>query len=193
MSSTYAREDGRKVSVQGSKLKKAVLSGGCKMTSKKSLRIEYLYLDLATCDRCIGTDEVLEEVLKVLQPTLELAGYEVGYQKIEIDSAQQAEAYQFLSSPTIRINGLDIMGEILETSCGCCSEISGTDVDCRSYAYKGRIYHIPPKEMLAKAILSAVFGTRQQCVCETYSLPENLRRFFEGKALKEVRENRMIY
>ena len=40
----------------------------------KEVTIEYLYLDLKTCDRCVGTDEVLDEVLDVLEPTLKLAG-----------------------------------------------------------------------------------------------------------------------
>lgn len=31
---------------------------------KKVIRIDYLYLDLKTCDRCVGTDEVLEAVIK---------------------------------------------------------------------------------------------------------------------------------
>lgn len=34
----------------------------------RQLRIEYLYLDLNTCDRCIGTDAVLDEVVAVLRP-----------------------------------------------------------------------------------------------------------------------------
>lgn len=32
----------------------------------KEITIDYLYLDLNTCARCVGTDEVLEGVLDVL-------------------------------------------------------------------------------------------------------------------------------
>lgn len=59
--------------------------------SCKKLSIEYLYLDLNICERCIGTDTVLDEVVEVLRPALELAGYTVDYQKHEMTTAQIAE------------------------------------------------------------------------------------------------------
>ena len=42
--------------------------------NEKTVTIEYLYLDLQSCDRCIGTDAVLEEAIAELTPTLERAG-----------------------------------------------------------------------------------------------------------------------
>ena len=41
----------------------------CGSTSKgkKEIKIEYLYLDLKTCDRCVGTDAVLDEVVEALR------------------------------------------------------------------------------------------------------------------------------
>lgn len=78
----------------------------------KLVEIEYLYLDLQTCDRCIGTDQVLEEVIAEITPALELAGYSIVYRKTLIATAQLAEQYRFLSSPTIRINGHDICGTV---------------------------------------------------------------------------------
>lgn len=42
--------------------------------NEKSVIIEYLYLDLQTCDRCISTDVVLEEVISELAPVLERSG-----------------------------------------------------------------------------------------------------------------------
>ncbi len=47
----------------------------------KPVLVEYLYLDLQVCDRCIGTEHVLEEVLTKLSPVLQLAGYELEYRK----------------------------------------------------------------------------------------------------------------
>ena len=102
--------------------------------------------------------------------------------KIEIESVELAKQYRFLSSPTIRVNGQDICGSVKENSCGCCSEISGSDVDCRVFEYNGESYEVPPKEMLAEAILKTVFGQEESgCSCGGYELPENLRAFFEGK------------
>ena len=83
-----------------------------KTVEGRPLIIEYLYLDLNTCDRCIGTDAVLDEVVAVLRPALELAGYAVDYQKREMATPQLAEQYHFLSSPTILVNGRDIFGAV---------------------------------------------------------------------------------
>lgn len=156
---------------------------GAKTESGKKLSIEYLYLDLNTCERCVGTDAVLDEVVEVLRPALELAGYEVDYQKHEMETAQMAEQYHFISSPTIRVNGRDIFGEVYESECDCCSDIAGTDVDCRVFQYQGETYTVPTKEMLASAILSHL-DSQPACSCETYVLPENLKRFYDGKAKK---------
>lgn len=163
----------------------ACCSCGCEATSEKKIVVEYLYLDLQTCDRCIGTDNVLDEVMLTLTPALKLAGFEVVYNKVEMKTAEIAGKYQFLSSPTIRVNGQDICQSVAENSCGCCSEISGTDVDCRVFEYNGEAYEVAPKEMLAEAILQAVFGQSETgCSCSSYELPENLKTFFEGKTKK---------
>lgn len=147
--------------------------------------IEYLYLDLKTCDRCVGADKVLDEVLTVITPAFQMAGYYIELKKVEITTTQMAQEHRFLSSPTIRINGQDICGNVTENACGCCSDISGTDTNCRVFEYKGKTYEVPPHEMLARAVLSAVFGIpSEHSVCKEYTLPENLKAFFEGKANK---------
>ena len=169
--------------VKGQTKGKSCCSGRVNTFPPKSIMIEYLYLDLNTCDRCIGTDNVLDDVIMSLTPALELAGYEVEYKKIEMETAAIAEQYQFLSSPTIRVNGRDICQSVVENSCGCCSEISGAKVDCRVFEFNGENYEVPPKEMLADAILYSVFGMSDGgCSCDTaYELPENLKEFFNGK------------
>ena len=131
---------------------------GCEAASEKKIVVEYLYLDLETCDRCIGTEKVLDEVMMALTPALNIAGFKVEYNKIEMKTAEIAEQYRFLSSPTIRVNGYDICQSVAENSCGCCSDISGADVDCRVFEYNGEIYEVPPKEMLAEAILNQYLG-----------------------------------
>lgn len=160
-------------------------SCGCGTTSKKKVVVEYLYLDIETCGRCIGTDNILDEVMITLTPTLNIAGFEVEYNKIEMNTAEVAKQYKFLSSPTIRVNSQDICQSVEENSCGCCSDISGTDVNCRVFEYNGKTYEVPPKEMIAKAILNEVLGyTEAGYSCEKYELPGKLREFFEGKKNK---------
>lgn len=165
--------------------KEACCSCGCESASEKMIVVEYLYLDLQSCDRCIGTDNVLDEVMMTLTPALQMAGYEVEYKKIKMETSDLAKQYRFLSSPTIRVNGQDICQSVAENSCGCCSDISGTNVSCRVFEYNGATFEVPPKEMIAEAILNAVFGQLETgCSCGEYELPENLREFFDGKKNK---------
>ncbi len=157
----------------------------CGTAAQKQAVIEYLYLDLHTCERCMGTEQVLDSVMQVIAPALELAGFAVTYRKIEVANEQTAAQYRFLASPTIRVNGADIGGALQENDCGCCSDISGTDVTCRTFAYDGQTYDVPPKEMLAGAILTAIFApASDSCTGGAYTLPENLAAFYRGKQQK---------
>ena len=151
---------------------------------EKQVVIEYLYLDLHVCDRCVGTDKVLDEVVEQLKPVLELADYSVEYKKKEMTTEKDAIQYQFLSSPTIRVNGKDICDRVIENDCQCCGDISGTSVDCRVFEYEGKQYEVPPKAMLAEAILKAVFSPKADCDCKEYELPDNLKQFYKGKMQK---------
>ena len=152
--------------------------------TKKLFRIEYLYLDLKTCDRCMDTDKLLDEVVEVIKPALQLAGYEVRYRKHEMSTEQIAQRFEFVSSPTIRVNGVDIFGDVIENDCGCCGDIAGVAVDCRAYEIDGQIYDVPTKQMLAKALLKSI-DKRPPCNKPEYMMPDNLKRFFEGKANKQ--------
>lgn len=183
---TYVGEDTGRITPKRRRKAGRKVGNSCRGAAasvRKKLRIEYLYLDLSCCDRCIGTDAVLEKVLRVLRPALELAGYAVEYRKIEMATARLAEKYGFLSSPTILVNGVDIFGTIRESDCGCCGDIAGTEVDCRVFEYEGRLYEVPTEEMMARAILKNLDARPARCR-GAYKLPENLRRFYEGKAKK---------
>jgi len=158
---------------------------GCGSNFEKTVLTEYLYLDLQSCDRCIGTDKVLDEVMATVTPALECAGYTVRYNKIEIETEELAREFELLSSPTIRVNGRDVCLSVKENDCGCCSDISATAVACRVFEYNGETYEVPPKEMLADAILKAMFGQNERgCSCGGYELPDNLKQFFDGKESK---------
>lgn len=160
-------------------------SCGCDAVEKTVL-IEYLYLDLQTCERCVGTDHELDEVIMALTPALALAGYTVEYRKIEITTREIAIQHRFLSSPTIRVNGRDICAFVAENDCGCCGEISGTQVDCRVFEYGSKTFEVPPKALLAEGILSIVFGNTNEIQPKNdYTLPDNLRSFYDGKQNKK--------
>jgi hypothetical protein len=147
----------------------------------RKIRIEYLYLDLNTCDRCVGTEHLLSEVISKLTPALELAGYQVAYGKKEMIDADTAIRYRFLSSPTIRVNGRDVNTEVKENNCGCCGDISGCDVDCRVFELDGKTYEIPPESVLADALLRTIFAPPKRATKKTYQFPQNLVDFYAGK------------
>jgi len=184
---TYVGEDTDWVPPNGKQTaEESGCSCGCEAPSARKVVVDYLYIDLEACDRCVGTEHVLNEVMVTLSPALSLAGLEVRCNKIEMKTAETAQRHRFLSSPTIRVNGADICQSVVENSCGCCSDISGTDVSCRVFEYGGEVYEVPPKEMLAEAILDAVFGQSQEDgSCKEYALPQNLRDFYEGKKSKQ--------
>ena len=64
----------------------------CCGTNKKGnvVDIEYLYLDLDTCERCVGTDKVLEGVLDELRNAFKIAGYSLEYRKVKIETLKTA-------------------------------------------------------------------------------------------------------
>ena len=164
---------------------KAACTCGGDCSASKTVLVEYLYLDLNTCERCVGTEQELDAVMIALTPALALAGYTLEYRKIEMTTREIAQQHHFLSSPTIRVNGRDICTKVAENDCGCCGEISGTQVDCRVFEYGGKIFEVPPKEMLANAVLSAIFRSDIDVEQDqSFTMPENLTRFYHGKQSK---------
>lgn len=148
----------------------------------KQVQIEFLYLDLTVCERCIATKQALARVMEGLTPALRLAGYTLAYREVEVSTEEIAIQNRLLTSPTIRVNGRDLFPFIKENGCDCCGEISGTKVDCRAYESNGTILEVPTDEMLAEGILSVVFGGKVDVQPDNDGkLPENLRRFYDGK------------
>ena len=69
---------------------------------KRTIDLEFLYLDLNTCTRCVGTNENLETALQSVADVLALTNTAVTVRKILIENEEQALAHQFVTSPTIR-------------------------------------------------------------------------------------------
>lgn len=149
---------------------------------EKKLVIDFLYLDLSVCQRCQGTESNLEQAIGEVQAVLKAAGFEIIVNKININTMELAQKYQFLSSPTIRINGIDIDMEVKETPCGDCGDLCGDSVDCRVWVYEGSEYNEPPKALIINAILQFIYNDNKPNHTEKkeYKLPNNLKLFFEG-------------
>lgn len=154
--------------------------------AKKMVNIEFLYLDLSVCERCQGTESNLDSAIKDLSAVLQAAGYEVALSKINITSPELAIEHEFLSSPTIRVNGKDIAMEVRETLCEECGDLCGSDTECRSWVYEGVEYSEPPKAMIIEAVLKEVFGGGEKSEqVKPYVLPKNLETFFAGLENKQ--------
>ncbi len=156
---------------------------------KKSIAIDFLYLDTTVCGRCQDTEKALDEAVSSVAVVLNAAGYEVKVNKVNITTRELAIQYRFKSSPTIRINGNDIAVELKESVCEDCGTLCGDTVDCRVWVYNGTEYTAPPKELIVDAILREVYSTKQgNLESEAYQLPVNLETYFSAKASKDEAE-----
>lgn len=150
---------------------------------KKVINIDFLYLDTTVCRRCQDTEKALDEAVSTVATVLGAAGYEVNVNKVNITTKELAIQYQFVSSPTIRVNGKDIAVELREANCEDCGELCGDSVDCRIWVYNGVEYTAPPKELIIDSILREVYGTQhEEPERKPYQLPKNLETFFLAKA-----------
>jgi len=150
---------------------------------KKALNIDFLYLDLSVCERCQGTESSLDEAINDVSKVLNAAGFEIKINKINVNSKELAIKYEFVSSPTIRINEKDIAMDVKESTCKECGDLCGDSVDCRVWNYEGVDYTKPPKELIINAILKEIYSVNlpKSGKKDPYVLPHNLEVFFAGK------------
>mgnify|MGYP003548533795 FL=1 len=155
----------------------------CSQETNKEVKIDFLYLDLTVCERCQGTESNLDQAIQDVSQVLKAAGYQILVNKVNVNTRELAYQYKFVSSPTIRINGMDISMEVKESSCKECGDLCGDEVDCRVWTYEGTDYTEPPKEMIINAILKYIYSEQDSIKKEVpqtdvYEIPANLERFF---------------
>ena len=107
--------------------------------------------------------------------------------KLVIETVEQAHQHKFASSPTIRINGRDVVFDTAENHCESCTDLSGCDegVDCRIWSYQGEEYTEAPVGFVVEVILRKVFGGPSDSEDDAIAfvgVPENLQRFFKSKS-----------
>ena len=149
-------------------------------SSINHLNIDFLYLDLSGCKRCQHTESTLEKSIVSVSKMLESAQYEVKLNKIHIDSIDKAIEYKFLSSPTIRLNGKDIISNVIESNCQDCGDLCGEEIDCRDWIFEGVRYSEPPETMIMRAILREIYLPSDSRQDEPYVLPLNISNFFKN-------------
>ncbi len=85
-----------------------------------------------------------EAALERLRSILTEAGVEADVTIIKVETEEQARRYQFIGSPTIRINGQDIDPPAPDSYYG---------LTCRAYQLEdGRISPLPSPEMIRRAL-----------------------------------------
>lgn len=153
------------------------------------IEVDFSYLDLTTCSRCRESDASLDGAVEAIRPVLDSIGVSIEVHKTLVETEEQARALGFVSSPTIRVNGRDIAGKLLESSCSECGELCGCEgeVDCRVWDYRGEQHTQAPTGLIVEAILAEIGPTGAVRSEETRSgqmpftgVPENLGRFFAG-------------
>jgi hypothetical protein len=154
----------------------------------RTLNIQLLAIDLSTCSRCTGSLSNIEQAIATLQPVLASTGTVIQFQKILVESEAQAAQLRFVSSPTIRVNGHDIILETTESRCGDCSDLSGSaqGTACRTWSYQGGSYTEAPVGMIVDAILREIYqgDGSVPVISHPIEVPQNLQQFFQDKAKK---------
>ncbi len=121
-------------------------------------KIEFLYLELECCERCLGTSKELKKAVNRLGNILD--DHDLDLRMIRINSQEKAERYNFKLSPTIRINKRDIHPFASSNDCVDCCELGEwqQEIPCRTWIYQGVEYEIPPVSLLTDLILKQVYG-----------------------------------
>jgi bacterioferritin-associated ferredoxin len=145
--------------------------------ANKEIKVDFLYLDLNTCERCVSTDSALNEALDILSRIFITLNYSVTVNKVNITSEELAMENRFVSSPTIRVNGIDICDEVKESDCTDCGDLCGDSVDCRVFSYEGKDYEQPPVAMIVDGILRVIYK-KQVMEENSYIMPDNLKKYF---------------
>jgi hypothetical protein len=154
----------------------------------RTTEIDFLYIDLTVCDRCVGTGDSLDAAIEIVRPALAATGIEPEVRRTLVESEDQARALGFISSPTIRVNGRDIATVTRETVCGTCGDICGEETTCRVWEYQGHEYTVAPTGAIVEGILRETFAPEQRSDANPApagGVPLNLQQFFAGKARPE--------
>lgn len=164
----------------------AVVESGELQEVRKILNVDLIVIDLSTCKRCVPTGDQLRATVKLLTPVAEALGIELRHHETVVQTPVEAKEIALLSSPTIRLNGRDIAQDIRESLCESCGDLTdnNTNVDCREWHYRGKVYSAAPIALLVEALMEAMLKIDEippVAPAPLKDLPENLRRYFDNK------------
>ena len=150
--------------------------------TRRTVTVDFLYLDDESCDRCVGTEEALETALDRVEPILRSLDTGLTVRDIHAETLEDAEATRLAVSPTIRIDGRDIQPDFRQNTCVACGDLCTCegDVDCRIWHYRGDEYTAAPVDLIVEALLRAIVPDRTLLddTDRAYQLSTNVRGFF---------------
>lgn len=166
--------------------------------SDAKLLVDLLFLDAKTCAPCAGTAKALAEAEALLKEPLKVLGVTLEIRKIHVADAKIAVVERFLSSPTIRVAGVDIDPARTEDDCPSCGTLTGdaVPVACRNWHWRGEIFDAAPVGKIVESVLSEARRMQNVDCCissccggvgdaeieQPYAMPQNLISFFKARA-----------
>ena len=112
------------------------------------MKVEILYFQ-----GCPNHGPVMEMVRYVLAQE----GIQANVETVEVQDMEVAENLQFLGSPSVRVDGVDIEPG---------REKDSPFFGCRTYAVKGKTTGVPPEEWLVNSLRRYGLGKRPSCCVE---------------------------
>lgn len=162
----------------------SVVQSPAEAYTRRTVTVDFLYLDNESCERCMRTEDALETAIEQVEPIFEPLDVGITVRDTHVSSLEAAEATQLAVSPTIRIDGRDIQPDYLENTCESCGDLCECkgDVDCRLWRYRGEEYTTVPVELLVKALVHAIAPNQTQFdrsrEGQAYQLSSNVQDFF---------------
>lgn len=163
----------------------AVVRPAIESYSRRTITVDFLYLDDQTCERCMGTEAALETALDRVEPILDAMDVGITLRDVHVSTLAAAEATALAVSPTVRIDGRDVQPDYVENACESCGDLCECvgGVDCRLWRYRGEEYTTAPVDLLVEALVRAVAADQTQFdgpdESDAYRLSSNVRGFFE--------------
>lgn len=149
--------------------------------------LEVLYLDAQTCDPCRATTDAVDIAATALAEQLRTQGRTLTVRQVHVTDPEQARELGFVSSPTVRVDGVDIELGVHEQLCGSCSALAGEQVDCRTFEWQGVRYPSPPAEMIAYRVLEHLAGALPTQPSNETTTATSVERFMAARIAHATR------
>jgi hypothetical protein len=120
------------------------------------LIIEWKHLDAAgeTCDRCYDTGENLHAEIKRLQRKLDPQGITIQLIETKLDESNVKESNQILINGKLIEEIIDL--EVRENYCASCSDLVGSETNCRTIVFDGEEFDDIPAKAIRQAAMKVL-------------------------------------